>query len=356
MNAKKLYSIGAFALVAIFLDVGLAQSAFCQSFSYTSIFDPSAAVLPYAAGGTSPAGISNGVIYGNFLNNAPGSSGSFGFTYSGGIWNTISKPDGGYNITFATGVQGATVAGFYFQPFIVHGYSENDGVFTTYDAPGFSSTYVYGISGSDLVGTVTNGADPYFGFILDTTTDAWNFFEEPNASEETIVRGIDENVLYGYYVDATSGVTKGFLEDTTDDAFSTISVPGASSTYVFGYADGIAVGSYENASGNHGFLLDGGVFSVIDVPGGDSGSTTVTGVESGPDGLTIVGIEAIAGVDYGFVGTQSVTDLPAPKTYVFVLAAVLLGGSIVRRRHFFLGHVGLCPSLTDSRDESRLRS
>jgi probable HAF family extracellular repeat protein len=63
------------------------------------------------------------------------------------------------------------------------------------------------------------------------------------------------------------GITgHGFLLD--QGSYTALDVPGASDTRAFGInASGQIVGAYTDASGDHGFLLDNGNYTTIDVPG-----------------------------------------------------------------------------------------
>ena len=55
--------------------------------------------------------------------------------------------------------------------------------------------------------------------------------------------------------------------------FTTIDVPGSTFTIAYGInASGEIVGQYRDAGGvTHGFLLSGGVYTTLDVPGGVAG-------------------------------------------------------------------------------------
>src|SRR5205814_1689757 len=50
-------------------------------------------------------------------------------------------------------------------------------------------------------------------------------------------------------------------------AFTTIDVPGSNGTDAYGINDSDQIVGVFNASGTHGFLLSGGVYTAIDVPG-----------------------------------------------------------------------------------------
>ena len=89
-------------------------------------------------------------------------------------------------------------------------------------------------------------------------------------------------------------VNSGFAHD---HGFTTIDVPGASSTEAFGInPKGNIVGSYLNAAGLHGFLLSKGAFTTIDVPG--ASFTGAFGIN--PKG-NVVGVYSNATGTHGFL-------------------------------------------------------
>jgi uncharacterized membrane protein len=93
---------------------------------------------------------------------------------------------------------------------------------------------------------------------------------------------------------ATCMVSSGFAHD---HGFTTIDVPGASSTQALGInPKGNIVGSYLDAAGLHGFLLSKGAFTTIDVPG--ASSTQALGIN--PKG-NVVGAYGNATGTHGFL-------------------------------------------------------
>lgn len=92
--------------------------------------------------------------------------------------------------------------------------------------------------------------------------------------------------------------------------FTTLDVPGATATRVWGINDaGQIVGDFSNATGTHGFLDTGGVFTTLDVPGVTS-FTRAAGInETGQ----IVGIFVNSSGNHGFLDTGgSFTTLDVP--------------------------------------------
>ena len=144
----------------------------------------------------------------------------------------------------------------------------HDHAFTTIDVPGASSTQALGINPKgNVVGAYGNATGTH-GFLLrrregddDGDNDAFTTIDVPGASF-TGAFGINpKGSVVGVYSNATG--THGFLlrrrehdDDGDDDAFTTIDVPGASSTGAFGInPKGNVVGVYSSATGTHGFLL-----------------------------------------------------------------------------------------------------
>ena len=94
------------------------------------------------------------------------------------------------------------------------------------------------------------------------------------------------------------GVTLKALADSPEpDSFTTIDVPGASSTEAIGInRQGDIVGLYVSGGVQHGFLLSDDRFTTIDVPGANL--TQPTGINSRGD---IVGFYVSDGVTHGFL-------------------------------------------------------
>ena len=87
--------------------------------------------------------------------------------------------------------------------------------------------------------------------------------------------------------------------------FSTIAVPGATSTSANGINDaGDIVGSYPDTTGQYGFVLSKGAFTKIDVPG--AFSTDARGISSGGD---VVGFYAKAPGLHGFSEQRRFHDI-----------------------------------------------
>jgi uncharacterized membrane protein len=102
--------------------------------------------------------------------------------------------------------------------------------------------------------------------------------------------------------------------------FTTIDAPGSTGTTAQGINDaGQIVGNFQDATGGHGYLLDGATFTTIDVPG-SIGNSAAEGIN---DAGQIVGIFIVAatGRRHGFLldgSTFTTIDVPgATDTFVF---------------------------------------
>src|ERR1019366_6585948 len=191
--------------------------------------------------------------------------------------------------TSAQGINsGGQIVGFYTDAsYILHGFLDNGGIFTTIDVPGAPYTQgALGINnGGQIVGSYVDASNYSHGFLdnggIFTTIDF------PGAIY-TQAWGINNGgQIVGIYYD---GYAHGFLDN--GGIFTTIDFPGAIGTWVQGINNGgQIVGSYEDASGYlHGFLDNGGVFTTIDFPGatfteaeGINNVGQIVGTYSGPD-------------------------------------------------------------------------
>src|SRR5262249_49936378 len=111
----------------------------------------------------------------------------------------------------------------------------------------------------------------------------------------------------------------GYLE--TGGVFTTIAVPGATSTWATGINDaGQIVGVFSNVSGEHGFLYTGGVFTTIDFP--TSPGTSSVAIPFGINNAgQIVGNFAVGRVVHGFLATP--TSVPELGSMFLMVSGVL---------------------------------
>src|SRR6266700_2483661 len=106
--------------------------------------------------------------------------------------------------------------------------------------------------------------------------------------------------------------------------FSTFDDPSATSfvgTQAFGINDsGQIVGAYANGSGNHGFLLSGGLYGTLDDPSATLGTQAFGIIRSGH----IVGVYADGSGNHGFLynpngGTYTTLDDPLATNGTFAI-------------------------------------
>jgi probable HAF family extracellular repeat protein len=115
----------------------------------------------------------------------------------------------------------------------------------------------------------------------------------------------DAGQVVGWY--GSYPLYHGFL--LSGGSYTTLDVPGASATYAQGINDaGQVVGWYTNALGTHGFLLSGGSYTTLDVPG--ASATYAQGIN---DAGQVVGWYGSYPLYHGFLlsgGTYTTLDVP----------------------------------------------
>jgi uncharacterized membrane protein len=116
--------------------------------------------------------------------------------------------------------------------------------------------------------------------------------------------------MVGLYTDASG--THGFL--FSGGIYTRLNAPGATSTFAYGNASGQIVGTYVDASGGiHGFLFSGGNYIPINVPG--AMSTDAVGINGSGQ---IVGDYDDASGGHGFLATP----VPEPGTLTLTVFGV----------------------------------
>ena len=167
-----------------------------------------------------------------------------------------------------------------------------------------------------------------------------------------------------YSVSLLIGASSG-SSAATIYTFTTIDVPGATSTSAYGINDaGQIVGSFNNATGSHGFLKDGATFTGFNVPGttdtdasgindagqivGDFGGngflkdgatfitidvpgSSFTAASGINDAGQIVGSHSDATGHHGFVATP-LADVPEPASWLLFGGSGVVGLVWCRRR------------------------
>jgi hypothetical protein len=188
---------------------------------YTTLDDPAAGATDPSY--TNPTGISGGNIVGTYLNYTSQFNSVIGsFIFNGTSYTTIADPAAVADTTYASGIDGVNVVGWYSVP---------DGAL---------------------------GTGPTYGFVYNiTTTNFTTTLSDPGAFSATEAKGISGGNIVGIYSDA-DGNTHGFLYNGTTGNYTTLDDPLAENgaTYAFGIdSGGNIVGQYEDANLTyHGFL------------------------------------------------------------------------------------------------------
>ena len=221
------------------------QVVFDGGFLYSGGVYSSFSVAPACGVGCMhPSGINNSGQIVGFYNLIGG--GVFGFVNSGGTYTTLNVSS--TNNTWAYGINDAgQVVGFYNPPVgATQGFFYDGSTYTPLHVPGSIDTEAYGINNAGQIVGHYDGHDSflYSGGVYTTIND-------PLANGGTYAFGINnlgEVVGIDY-----RGPANGFLLE--NGIFTIIDFPGADYTEAFGINDlGQVVGAYHDASGTHGFL------------------------------------------------------------------------------------------------------
>jgi len=159
------------------------------------------------------------------------------------------------------------------------GLAHADYNFTTFDVPG-ARTSVIGIDGNNIVGQYY-GSNMWHGFLYDGKTYTTLTVQGSNYNS---ARSIDGNNIVGAYRDSISNNMHTYLYNITTKTYTSITVPGSFRTDGLGIDGNNIVGAYDNGR-MHGFLYDGTIYTTLDVPDADNGTTA-----NGIDGNYVVGM------------------------------------------------------------------
>jgi len=295
--------------------VGLSSSAFADVFE---TIDYPGAVSTIAAG------INNkGQIVGQYFNGTD----YFPFLYSGGVFSTINDPgltspytNAALGINDAGQITITSEAGSGFPT----GALDNGGSISGFRYPGSSYTGAIGINNSGEISGYFSNTSNFFGQGFTYSGGVFSVFDVPfPGAMQTFAYGLNNSgQIVGDYYDASG--YHGFLD--SGGLFSPISVPGApNATSASGINDsGQIVGYYHLPSGYNGFLDNGGVPSTFDVPG--ASQTLAEGINNNGQ---IVGYyyDGSGGI-HGFEASPNV----APEPSFLVPLILALGGLIVAKR------------------------
>jgi probable HAF family extracellular repeat protein len=242
-----------------------------------------------------------------------------------GTFTQIDVPGGA--ATGALGINGAgQVVGYYAAGNSSHGFLLSGGNYTALNAPGATNTIANGINAAGLVvGSYAPSAQYQHAFLW-SAAGGYTAFDRPNATA-TLANGInDAGQTVGYFSDSAG--THGFLRSPAG-VYTTIDAPQADpnfpNTLAYGVNNvgGIAGFFSDAVTGlDRGFVLSGGVYTTVDVPG--AMYTHVFGIN---DAGQLVGVYgATLNDSHAFLAT------PVPEPAALPLAAVGSVALLRRRR------------------------
>jgi hypothetical protein len=138
-----------------------------------------------------------------------------------------------HDLTYPHDIEGSNIVGYYQDNnFNFHGFLYTGSAWTTLDYLGANATYVYGISGNNLVGQYCLSGNDY-GFLYNIATNAWSTIP-----------------ILASAVDGSNIVGGNLLYNITTGSLTTLDVPGS----ITGISGNNLVGTYSDASGEHGFI------------------------------------------------------------------------------------------------------
>ncbi len=308
-----------------FLVLGLVAMALqplstpCLAQVFTTLDDP------LATGSSGIYGIDGNNIVGAYTD----ATGGHGFLYNGSTFTTLNDPLAGPRATSATGISGGNIVGGYRDANnIEHGYVYNNGTYTTLDDPlGTGGTYVTGVSANNVVGYYLD-ANGLHGFL-----DQNGIFTNPSVPSAltTIVSGISGNnlvgtaVFQGYLNGQPYQYNEGYLYNGSTYQFFSFPL---SNTDAFGVSGNQVVGDFSSISGSNesGFFSNGSTLTPLSDPLGVNGTQAY-----GISGNTIVGTYNDSNnVLHGFVLTES--SVPEPSSVVLFGLGLGVAGLVLRLR------------------------
>ena len=141
-------------------------------------------------------------------------------------------------------------------------------------------------------------------FISSAQAGTWTTLDMPGASH-TSVFGISGNSIVGYYVVGSNKY--GYLYNGT--IWTPLNYPGANLTQANGISGNIVAGFYDDSSGEHAFLYDGASYTSLTYPGATTG--TWAGSISGSNVVGAYGDSDGNGHAFFYDGTSWITlDCP----------------------------------------------
>jgi probable HAF family extracellular repeat protein len=303
---------------ALAIAYGLTSSASATTFSFTPVNVPGSL-------GTVAQDINNaGDIVGGF-SPAPPAEVRQGYLLSGGSFTPIIVP--GVLRTTVTNINnlGQTVGFFRDSGGIEHGFLLNGGSFTTIDPTDATTSNANGINDNgQIVGQYTDAGGTDHGFLF--SSGAFTPIDVPGAQATSANDINNAGLIVGFFTDA-EGNNRSYLRNL-DGGFIFIDAPGATDTFVEGGINNLGdiVGDFDSPTGTHGFLLSGGIFTIIDVPGAKA--SFAIGIN---DRDEIVGAFDPSGPSAPRLGFLAM-PVPEPSTLLLLAAAFLCSTGLWRSR------------------------
>ena len=237
-----------------------------------------------------PYTIASGISGSNIVGWYTDGSDAHGFLYSNGSYTTIDDPKAVYNVAGNIG---------YYPP---GGYGP---ILEDTEFDGYSGTFATGISGGNIVGWYVDGSGYNHGFLYNGST--YTTLDDPNGVGSTYAQGIDGKNIVGWYVD-TNGYTHGFIYNGS--TYATLDDPnGVGSTYALSISGGNILGYYVEANGfPQAFVYNSGTYTSL--PTRD---------------LYAIGIYGNTIVGYGFTDTVGNPQTGSLKVTILPTSAISAG-------------------------------
>ncbi len=158
------------------------------------------------------------------------------------------------------------------------GYTAINGVSQDFNPPGSSNTESVGITDTgEIFGTYIDDYNRQHGFIY--TNGTFTTIDAVLETDGTLIDGVnDAGVIWGTYVTDLIGLQPYTIESYIDNngTFTNVNVPGATATYISSVTtSGEIAGTYTDANGEHGFVMNGGVVTSFTPPGSTSVSVAI---------------------------------------------------------------------------------
>jgi uncharacterized membrane protein len=269
-------------------------------------------------------------------------------------FTTVDVPNAVFTLARGIDSNGTVVGAYSDSSFVQHGFLRSPtGVFTVpIDFPSGSAvaTLVLGIDpqGDTVVGVWLTNTTGH-AFVMTIASQTFVSFDFPGSSGSNAVGMNRSGEIAGNYLDS-AGIQHGYsatynFQSMSVCCFQAINFPGAVLTRLEGLSDsGDIVGSYLGTdSKDHAFLLSGGSFSTLKVPGASSAlginnTQQIAGVFRNtkpvlfvpPEDVTV--LLSIFGSSHGFLlapnGTFTVVNFPGPHAIATGIFAINDSGAI----------------------------